>query len=378
MIRVWTKRLDEHGSIQNPKSKIQNRLSRNFVRFAHTPFALRLSPFAWLGVLLLVFASCGGHEKTAQSAQPAKEPMELSAKVDRASVNPGDIVTFTVAADYAQGVSINLPEIADRLADFRIVNSGDSGPIKKGDRLLAERWHKLQADVAGSYTIEPIEVSYVQGGGAQKTLKTPKIFIEVVSLMGKQGEASDIRDIKPPLSAAPPYKNILLMLAALGGFVMLIPAIWWLIAWLRRRAEARKSASRLPHEEALEALDKLLKKRLIEKGRAREFCFEISEIFRQYMQARFEIPAIDWTTDEILLHIDEDGMIEETLKPLVRAFLIDTDLVKFARSQPPRDDLDRMVEDTRSFIDRTKVVETAENGGERRKKKCEGEMRFSD
>ncbi|MBI5115924.1 hypothetical protein HZA56_05580 [Candidatus Poribacteria bacterium] len=355
MIRVWTKHLDEHGSIQNPKSKIQNRLNRNWARFARFQFAPRLSLFAWLGVLLLALASCGGHEKTAQSVHPVKEPLELSARVDRASVSPGDIVTFTVAADYAQGVSINLPEIADRLADFRIVNSGDSGPTKKGDRLLAERWYKLQADVAGSYTIEPIEVSYVQGGGAQKTLKTPKIFIEVVSLLGKEGEANDIRDIKPPLPAALPYKRVLLTLAALGAFVLLVLGMRWLVVWLRRRAEARKAASRLPHEEALEALEKLLKKRLIEKGREREFCFEISEIFRQYMQARFEIPAVDWTTDEILLHIDGNGMIEETLKPIVRAFLIDTDMAKFARHQPPREDLDRIIEDTRSFISRTKL-----------------------
>ncbi len=312
----------------------------------------------------LVLASCG-REKQAQSTPSPRAPAELSAKVDRAAVSPGDIITFTMTANYAPDVSLELPDVADRFADFLIVNSGVSPIAEKGDRLILERWYKFQSDTAGSYVIEPIEVSYVPSGSSQQVLRTPKIFIEVVSLLGKEGQTEDIRDIKPPLPVTLSYRVLLRILAMVVGVLAAVLLIRWLVGWLRRRAEARESISRLPHEEALDALERLLKKRLIEKGRAREFCFEISEIFRQYMHARFGIPAVDWTTDEILPHIDDDGLFEEAIKSLVREFLTDTDMVKFARYQPPREDLERIVEDTRTFVNRTKMVEADENGGER-------------
>ena len=126
--------------------------------------------------------------------------------------------------------------------------------------------------------------------------------------------------------------------------------------WLRRSRE-RRLAPRPAHEEAFEALDRLLAKKLIEKGRAREFCFEISEILRRYMHARLDVPAVDMTTEEIIPFIEDDGLVEDSLKPLVREFLTGTDLVKFARHSPAGSEIDKMVEDVRKFINETSSAE---------------------
>ena len=131
--------------------------------------------------------------------------------------------------------------------------------------------------------------------------------------------------------------------------------------WIKRRQEAKLAASRPPHEVALEALEELMRKKLLERGLAREFCFEISEIFRRYMQARFRIPAIDLTTDEILPRIEGDGIVEEELKPLIRQFLTSTDLVKFAQYRPMRSELDKIIEDARTFVEKTRPMPAAES-----------------
>jgi hypothetical protein len=319
----------------------------------------RMAPAILLGGLLLLLSACGGDREPPAALRPERASVELSATVDRAVVNPGDVITFTLTADYRSDILLELPEIADKFSDFRIANSGVVQPARKGDRLVAERWYKLQADIAGSYVIEPIEVAYSLQHGKRRTAKTPKIFLEVESLLAKQGEAHDIRDIKPPVSVSPSYGAFLLVLAILAGTIALLLLSRKLFNRLRSRAEAKRFAPKPAHEEALEALDRLLKKRLVEKGHARLFCFEISEIFRRYMQARFGIPALDLTTDEILPRVEGNGIIGERLKPVVREFLTDTDFVKFAKYQPTRDEIEKIIENTRAFINISRAVPAA-------------------
>lgn len=316
--------------------------------------------------------ACGTDKETEVFFQSERAPVELSAQVDRAVVNPGDIITFTLTADYQQDVSLELPEVADKFSDFRIVNSGISAPARRGERLVAERWYKLQADIAGSYVVEPIEITCRLPGGPQQTVQTPKIFLEVESLLAKQDEANDIRDIKPPVSVSPSYRVLLVILGILAATVLILLLIRKLVEKRAIKAETERLSATHAHEEALEAIDKLLREGLIEKGRAREFCFRISEIFRRYMQARFGIPAIDLTTDEILPRVEDNGIVGDNLKPVVRDFLLSTDLVKFAKYQPTRDEIRKIIENTRIFVETTKMTEdtgiesvSASGGGKR-------------
>ena len=319
--------------------------------------------------MLISLAACGGNAEVAASARPEASPAELTARVDRVVVNPGDVITFTLMADHRSDVSLELPEIADIFSGFRIVNSGVSQPIQSGERVHIERWYKLQADISGSYVIEPIEIAYSLPDGEQELARTPRIFIEVESLLEQDSTVKDIRDIKPPVSVSPSLRAFLLPLGLLAAAIMALLVGRELFGRLKRRQEARLRASKPAHEEAMEALDALMRKKLLERGLAREFCFEISEIFRRYMQARFRIPAIDLTTEEILPRVEHDGIIEERLKPLVREFLTNTDLVKFAKYRPTREELDKIIENTRAFIDRTTPapageLESAMAGGE--------------
>jgi len=305
--------------------------------------------------LLIVSAACNDDKEQSVAVRPERAAVELSVQIDRAVAYPGDIITLTLRADYRTDVSLGLPDISPTLSEFRIVSSDSSAPVEKGDRFIAERWYKLQTDIAGSYIIDPIEVTYVSPTGEPETAKTPKLFIEVESLLGKEGESEDIRDIKPPVSIAS-YRIFILILATLACAILLILLARHFFNRWRARARARKLAPRPAHEEALEALENLLRKQLIEKGREREFCFEISEIFRRYMQARFSFPAIDLTTEEIIPRVESNGIVEETLRPVVKEFLINTDMVKFAKHQPPREEMDAIIEHTRTFINMTTVV----------------------
>jgi hypothetical protein len=294
-------------------------------------------------------------------------PVDLSAEVDKAVAYPGDVITFTLRASHSPDISLELPEITDTLSEFHIIASDYPQPVREGGQLVVERSYKLQAEAAGSYVIEPIEVFYTLPAGQRAMARTPKIFIEVESLLAKQAEASDIRDIKPPMPVRPSYWMFFLLIIVLVAVFVALFVARALLERGKRRKLARKLASRPAHEEALDALAALLRKRFIEKGKMREFCYEISEIFRRYIQARFGITALDLTTEEILPRIENNGIIGEPMKPLVREFFTNTDVVKFAKYRPTREEMEKIIDATRTFVEATKVAVGAApgEGGER-------------
>jgi hypothetical protein len=303
--------------------------------------------------MLAAAIACSGGRDAPESLEADTAPARLRAGIDKAVAYPGDIITFTLKAEYTSGVTLELPEIADKFSEFRIVDSGESAPGKKDDANIAERWYKLQADTAGSYVIDPLEVAYTLPDGASDTLHTPKIFLEIVTLLSEEAGLNDIRDIKPPVEILHPYRLALMIMAvALAAILTVLIARRAFGRW-RRRAAERKLAARSPHEEALKALERLLGKKLIEKGQSKQFCFEISEIFRRYIHGRFDIPAVDLTTEEILPRFDEDGVLAKSHGPLVREFLTGTDMVKFAKHLPSGEEIDKIVRDTRAFINET-------------------------
>lgn len=313
----------------------------------------------WLIFALSIGFAVGGcglkNDKSAPASPPP--PAEVTAAVDKASANPGDIITLNLSAEHDRDVSVTLPEISDKLSDFRIVNSGSSPAEKKGSRILENRWYKLQADTAGSYVIEPIEIALQLPGGERQTLTTPKLFIEVASLLQQEGGAQDIRDIKPPVSVFPSLKTFLPIVAALAGIVAVILLGMWFFERYRRKRATKALARKPAHEEALESLQNLLKRNLVEQGRFKEFCFEVSFILRTYLENRFKIPAVDFTTEEILKGVNErDGVIDGEMKPLLAEFLVDTDRVKFAKHQPSTQEIEKIIHDTMTFIRKTALV----------------------
>jgi len=309
--------------------------------------------FFILLLLSLKFTACGIGDRQL-SVDIERGPVEIGAHVDKAVADPGDIITFTLSADCDDEMPIDLPEVSDRLVDFRIVSSGVTGPVRKGERVLTERWYKLQADVSGSYVIEPVEIALDLPTGERETFKTPKIFIEIQSLLERDEGTQDIRDIKPPVSVYPPVKTILSIAALAAGLVGAVLIGNRLIRNLRQRKTAVHLGRKQPHEIAMQALQELLMKRLVEQGRVQEFYFELSLIFRQYIQDRFLIPAVDFTTEEILHHIDKrDGLLNGELKPLMADFLTGADLVKFAKHEPPAEEVNKAVQQTIEFIGKT-------------------------
>jgi hypothetical protein len=160
---------------------------------------------------------------------------------------------------------------------------------------------------------------------------------------------TDIHDIKPILDIGDhwPWDWILLC----GAAALLVVALgWWFWKRRQRTEKPTEEATALsPDQEALSALDALS----AETGLApRPFYFRLSAILRQYIERRFQIPAAEMTTEELLPHLDRLPL-DRHLAKAFKAFCRETDPIKFAGAAARREQVEENLAFCRDFVRRT-------------------------
>jgi hypothetical protein len=153
---------------------------------------------------------------------------------------------------------------------------------------------------------------------------------------------NDIHDIKGLV----PVPHEWWWLWALVAVVLAGAMAWWF--WNRRKPAAASETVTPPtaFEIALAALQ-----RLRQDGPPVEvFYTRLSDIVRQYIEGQFGLHAPERTTEEFLA----EASLPPASMTLLGAFLQESDLVKFARLRPGRDDMDRAFGAAEKFVRETR------------------------
>jgi len=160
----------------------------------------------------------------------------------------------------------------------------------------------------------------------------------------------DIRGLKDMVEIPTGNEWILWLLVAVA--VLVVAGI---VAWFIRRHLAKRSAELAPppppppHVVAWERLQRALD--LIHE--AEWFCIEVSHIIRVYLEERFSLHAPDRTTEEFLLELQSSRHLAGEHKQLLANFLSECDMVKFARAEPPEQELRSLHESASRLVGET-------------------------
>lgn len=173
-------------------------------------------------------------------------------------------------------------------------------------------------------------------------------------------EIKDIKaNVKEPFTIKEIMPIIIWVLIAIG---LIILSYFSIKLWKKYRKTNLKEIFIKPkpilpaHEIALNALEQLRLKRLIENNRIKEYYSEISEILRIYLDDRFSIIAIEMTTQEILSQIRDCEFINKESFSLLKEVLEYSDLVKFAKYTPSSHLSGKCMQDAVEFVNRTKLI----------------------
>ena len=144
----------------------------------------------------------------------------------------------------------------------------------------------------------------------------------------------------------------------LGAFFTLTCALLCLIfvfLKLLKKINKRKSAH-LREEFPLSAYDKAYKKmlelkqkKLLEIGKFKVFYFEISEIFKEFLEEKNKFPAKEFTTYEIMLEIKKNQILNKRYNEFEKLFY-ELDRVKFTDYKPSKEEARRIYDETVEFL----------------------------
>ncbi len=311
--------------------------------------------FSFFLIVAVFLSSCEKAELPYEKAVNL-QPVEVRSEVDKAQATTGDIITFTVTVNWREDLSMNLPEFGSSIADLRITDMGSDELLEIDGRKIQKKWYKLRADIIGSYRIPAISIPYhIPGSEEESKAKTSPIFIQVVSTLEDKENLTGLPNGIRPLEEVPAnYRREIIM-----GLVLLLILLtgYFIYRYYQTRKMAREAAPPPPpHEVALKELARLKKRKLSSLDSVRTLYFDLSEVFRRYLQDRFEFPAVDWTTEEIDSYIQQNHFIEAPMKDASTTFIRNTDQVKFARHFPDTSKIEKEFETAEQFIHNTKEI----------------------
>ncbi|MEY4904211.1 MAG: hypothetical protein RLZZ292_2026 [Bacteroidota bacterium] len=110
-----------------------------------------------------------------------------------------------------------------------------------------------------------------------------------------------------------------------------------------------------PHERALRNLEQLRQAELWQKGNPKQYYIELSHILREYVAQRYQMPALELTTDELQARLQQNNQTDNQVQTLIQV-LRNADLVKFAKADLDATTHEYSFENALVFVQKTKNV----------------------
>jgi hypothetical protein len=255
------------------------------------------------------------------------QEVRLTAKTNTNTFPIGSWIDVHIEGMSDAAVDSIAPIVKDSIGSFEIITVERNG--------TEFQWLiRLTTIDSGKVFLLPVEFGYkVKGDENTHKAFTNSLLLTVTGLpIDPQGE---IKDIKPPMRAPWLFEDFLPYLIALVVLAALASGYYYY--WRKMRANkdilADVKVVIPPHREALTALRVLEEKKLWQQGLVKEYYSEVTEIIRRFFERRWNIIALEMTTDEILIqikHIPEALIVWKEMG----SFFLTADLVKFAKYQP--------------------------------------------
>ena len=104
-------------------------------------------------------------------------------------------------------------------------------------------------------------------------------------------------------------------------------------------------------------LSDLKNKQLRQNGEVKAYQTELTRIIRQYLENRFDINALEMTSDDIVHHLKKKTTVSDSQQGKVKDILQIADLVKFAKANPEDNINEQFWNDAENFVQETKTNE---------------------
>ena len=313
--------------------------------------SLKTNTFKILVIFALLFAS-----GIIQAQQ-----IKATARLDSTNILLGDQIKLFLEIDYPKNAIVEFPQIPDSLSEFiEVLGKSKIDTIDLDDKALQKqiRSYTITSFDSGSYRIEP-QWFKVNINGTIDSVPTNGVTLNVFTMV--IDTTRGLTDIKMPYGAPVTLKEVTPYI--LG--IMLIAAIIFLVLYSIKRKKKNKPFFALPvkpkdppHIIALRELDRIKNEKIWQKEKTKQYYSEVTDVLRNYIEERFDIRAMEQTTDEIItsFRFRKDLIGEKSFSNLSQILSL-ADLVKFAKYKTLPDDDNLTLVNSYFFINDTKKEE---------------------
>ena len=274
----------------------------------------------------------------------------LSSNLSKDKIALGEKVTFRVSVNNLKGRDvISMPK--NELLPFHFEETKDD-ITKTFDNY--SRTIEFQIFDEGKYTIPPLEFS-ING----EVLKTIPYEITVYNPVNADEQISDIMNNKQVELGWKDYWEMYKWYV-LGTFIV-IALLFVFLGMFKNGVFGKNNKEKPSIHKTLLDLKNLEKKKYAENGNFRMFYVELIDITREFLTKQYRIPADVLLTDDLIDLMKHTNKISTENEKVVEEIFLRGDLVKFAKTFPTKELMQKDFGEIYDFVERSTVDIEAEH-----------------
>ena len=254
------------------------------------------------------------------------EPQIISVEIHPPVITVGDVVEYVVRLRLPRGSRLLTARRVDprsyHIWRGRRLNVGEDGLDVWEVRMRARFFRP------GEQRWPPVKLRWMSPDGQFKRMDLPSITLRVKSVIAGQGTERGMRDIKRDVKGS----DIARWLLLIAGIVLMMAGIS-VISLSILSSHREKGRALSPEERALLRLVGVERSGMSGERGIRELCLDVSNALREYIEARFGIPASSLAPHEVVDQLRRRGLSGELMDEL-ESLLYELDKAGFSADPP--------------------------------------------
>lgn len=299
----------------------------------------------------------------------ANEPPRVTARVEPDSVFIGDQFDLIIEVEKDIMQEVAFPAFVKPEGNDAMELVGESPVdtlLKDGRRIQLRKKFRLAAFEEGICNLGLPQVLYADKNIIDTLSAADSLLLKVATFQ-IDSTSQSINDLKAQRNLPFRFEEISSYVKwGLLAAVLIAAAVYFLLRYLARHGKAlgdifKPAPPQPPHVVAIKALEELHNQKLWQNNRHKQYYSALSDILRTYIAARWQVGAMEMTSDEIISSLRGEEMPDKARMDLT-AILRDADLVKFAKATPESEQNEADYLKCFYFVEETKIVDENELG----------------
>ncbi len=309
------------------------------------------------------------------SVMQANAQVKISASIDTVMLLIGDQTTLRLSATYPEGMAVQMPILTDTIIrQLEVIEASTFDTTTVNGQVIINQAYVVTSFDSGYYQIPQFPLAITMPDGSFDTIYSNNLYFGVMTMPIDTTQPNAIADIRALEEAPVTFKEVLpwLLYSLLG--ILIVALVYLLVRKLGGKESIFmvKEAPKEPaHVIALRDLDTLKEQKLWQRGLTKEYYSSLVDILRVYLDNRFNIQAMESTSEEILRAVGPCSEITREQKDELKQLLYRADFVKFAKASALANENEDSYCFVEGFVVSTKLVEQLHEDAENKQNKEE-------